>query len=114
MVKKSIPSAIAIFAFTIGAFNAVLLMNSHASEKEGDEMPSRTIEDVLKEHTTDLMAISGVVGAGQGLCDGSPCIKVFVIEETPELSKKIPLKIEGYPVMVEETGPIRAYPKNLR
>ncbi len=76
-------------------------------------MPARTIKDVLKEHTNDLMAISGVVGTGQGLCDGEPCIKVFVIEKTTELSKKIPHSLEDYPVKVEETGPIRALPKNL-
>ena len=112
MVKKSIPSAIAIFAFTIGAFNVAFLTNSLASEVEGKDMPSRTIEDVLKEHTNDLMAISGVVGAGQGLCNGETCIKVFVIKETDELSKKIPHNLEGYPVKIEETGEIRALPEN--
>ena len=76
-------------------------------------MPARTIKDVLREHTNDLMALPGVVGIGQGLCDGEPCVKVFVIKKTTELSKKIPHSLEDYPVKVEETGPIRAYPKNL-
>ena len=58
------------------------------------------------------MAISGVVGTGQGLCDGEPCIKVFVIKKTQELEEKIPVKIEGYKVQIEETGKVRAYPES--
>ena len=109
MWKKSIPFAIAVLTLAVGAFNATCWMNSHASE-EGDEMPSRTIEDVLKEHANDLMAISGVVGIGQGLCDGEPCIKVFLIKKTRESEEKIPRKLEGYKVKIEETDRVRAYP----
>lgn len=112
MVKKTIPFAIAILAFIIGAFIVAFLANSLASEGEGEEVPARTIKDVLKQHTNDLMAISGVVGTGQGLCDGEPCIKVFVIKKTQELEEKIPGKLEGYPVKIEETGEIRALPEN--
>ena len=109
MRKNSIPFAIAVLTFAIGAFNATCWMNSHASE-EGDEMPSRTIEDVLKEHANDFMAISGVVGIGQGLCDGEPCIKVFLIKKTRESEEKIPGKLEGYNVKIEQTDRVRAYP----
>jgi hypothetical protein len=109
MWEKNIPFAIAVLALAIGSFNATCWMNSNASEK-GDEMPSRTIEVVLKDHTNDLMAISGVVGTGQGLCNGEPCIKVFVIKKTPELEEKIPGELEGYKVKIEETGKVRAYP----
>jgi hypothetical protein len=31
-----------------------------------------------------------------------------VIKKTPELNKKIPNIIEGYPVVIEETGKIKA------
>ncbi len=75
---------------------------------EEKEMSVKTIEEVLKEHTEELMSIPGVVGIGQGLCNGKPCIKVFVIERTPELEQEIPSSLEGYPVMIEETGEIRA------
>jgi hypothetical protein len=67
------------------------------------------IEDILKQNTNLLMSIPGVVGTGQGLCDGKPCIKVFVIKKTAELSNKIPREIEGYKVKIEETGILRAY-----
>ncbi|MBI1924994.1 hypothetical protein HYR99_12195 [Candidatus Poribacteria bacterium] len=58
------------------------------------------------------MSIPGVVGTAQGVCDGKPCIKVFVITKTPELERKIPRVLEGHPVMVQETGEIQALPQN--
>ena len=79
---------------------------------EENKMPSRKIEEVLKEHTNALMSIPGVVGTGQGLCDGKPCIKVFVVKKTPELEDKISEKLEGYSVKIEETGVIQALPEN--
>ena len=69
---------------------------------------SMTIEEALKKHTEELLAIPGVVGIGQGLCDGVPCIKVLVIERTPEIEQRIPDTVEGYRVEVEVTGRIRA------
>ncbi len=71
-------------------------------------MEKRTINEVLKEHTGSLMSIPGVVGTAEGRCAGKPCIRVLVIRNTPQLSKKIPSAIEGYAVTVQETGIIRA------
>ncbi|WP_036798823.1 hypothetical protein [Photobacterium marinum] len=68
----------------------------------------KTIEEVLTEHTAKLMSLAGVVGTAQGLCEGKPCIKVYVIQNTPALSHKIPSSLEGYPVKIEATGPISA------
>ena len=70
-------------------------------------MPNKSLEEVLQEHTGRLMALSGVVGTAQGLCDGEPCIRVSVIKKSDELMGQIPLQIEGYPVDVQETGEFR-------
>jgi hypothetical protein len=78
---------------------------------EKGEMSTKSIEEVLKEHTRDLMAIPGVVGTGHGLCDGKPCIKVFVIKRNPELDRKIPSELDSHLVMIEETGEFRAFPE---
>ena len=75
-------------------------------------MSTMKIEVVLKKYTDNLMSISGVVGTGQGLCDGEPCIKVFLIKKTRELEEKIPKELEGYKVKIEETGKVRAYPES--
>ena len=81
-------------------------------EESEDKMPEKTIEEVLKEHTNKLMSIPGVVGTAQGLCDNKPCIKVYVIKRSLELEQKIPKKIEGFVVEVEETGEFHALPEN--
>jgi len=74
-------------------------------------MAACTIEEVINEHTEELMSIPGVVGVGQGLCDTNPCIKIYVIKKTPYLDKKIPNVLDSYKVMIEVTGEIRAQPK---
>jgi len=88
-------------------------MEKSARHPEREEkMPGKTIEEVLSEYTRQWMSIPAVVGTAEGLDDGKPCIKVYVIEETPELRRKIPRALHGYPVVVEQTGEIRALPKN--
>jgi hypothetical protein len=83
-----------------------------------DDHPAKTkaitlsIEEAIKEHSEELMSIPGVVGVGQGLCDDNTCIKVYIIEMTPELDKRIPALLEGYKVSIEITGEIRAHPDN--
>ncbi len=57
------------------------------------------------------MSIPGVVGIVKGLCNDKPCIKVLVIEPTLELAQKLPDNLQGYQVMIEDTGEIRAQPK---
>ncbi|NWG04601.1 MAG: hypothetical protein HXY44_17250 [Syntrophaceae bacterium] len=57
------------------------------------------------------MSIPGVIGTGQGLSEGKPCIKVFVIKRTRDLEQKIPKSIANYQVVVEETGEIKTLPK---
>jgi len=77
-----------------------------------NSMTSKTIAEALKLHTERLMSLPGVAGVAQGLCDERPCIKVYVLKKTPELDKKIPRTLEGYELVVEETGEIRALPEN--
>jgi len=70
--------------------------------------PRRDIHAVLRDHAQELLAFSGVVGVFEGvLGDGkTPCLKVMVIRKTSELERRIPKSLEGYAVVVEETGPI--------
>jgi hypothetical protein len=77
----------------------------------GDEnavqMPLRPIKEVFKEHTDELMSLPVVVGLYIGaLGDGTPCIKVMVVKKTPELERKIPSMLDGYPVLIVESGEI--------
>ena len=70
-------------------------------------MASKTIREVLATHTDSLMALPGVVGTAVGLCDGVACIRVFLTDSSAATGGRIPAQLEGYPVKVEVTGPIR-------
>ncbi len=54
------------------------------------------------------MALPGVVGTALGLCDGAPCIRVFLADPSDAVRKAIPLRLDGYPVKAEVTGPFQA------
>jgi len=76
--------------------------------EKGRTMPERTIEQVQEEHTDDWMAIPGVEGTAIGLSEGKPCIKIFTSRKPQQIRDKIPSTVEGYPVIIEETGAFRA------
>jgi hypothetical protein len=69
---------------------------------------SKRIEEVLAEHTPALLDVVGVVGTGQGELSGKPCIKVFVSMRSLELEQRIPVELDGYPLVIEEVGEPRA------
>jgi hypothetical protein len=75
---------------------------------------SKSIEEVLKEHTEELMRIPGVVGTALGSCAGHPCIKVYVTEKSAVITEKVPPSIDGYPVGIEETGEFKAVGKKKK
>ena len=66
------------------------------------------ISEVLKRHTPELMSIHGVIGTGEGRKKERPCILVFVVKKTSEISRKIPKTIDGYPVVIQQTGNVKA------
>jgi len=108
-IKKTFSSIALMLLFIIClCFGAQFI---EGNETEND-MPSKSISEVLKEHTDELMSIPGVVGTAEGVCDDQPCIKVFVIKKTPELEQKISPVLDGYTVEVEETGEFHALPEN--
>jgi len=112
LIWKFLNTVIFSIGMTVLVYGVMGCVDKTANDQEGEKkMTAKTIAEVLKEHTKELMTVPGVVGIGQGLCDNKPCIKVFVIEKAPELAQKIPNSLEGYPVIIEETGEIRALPK---
>lgn len=120
MLNKMKLSAARINLKAIILFIGIVALGSSADpcagQRENDRigeggMPEKTIEEVLKKYTPELMSKPGVVGMGQSLCDGQPCIKVFVAKETPELKREIPETLEGYPVVIKESGKFQALPR---
>src|SRR6266513_3357526 len=74
--------------------------------------PKRDINAVLAAHDKELLAIPGVVGVYVGTLEDrrTPCLRVMLARKTAE-SRKVPQSIEGYPVVIEVTGEIRALDK---
>ena len=68
----------------------------------------RTIEQVQEAYTDEWMKMPGVEGTAIGLFEDEPCIKVFSSRPAEELKDKIPSVVEGYPVIIEQTGTFRA------
>jgi hypothetical protein len=100
-------------ALILIAISVMTCANKNVKDEQGKStMPTKPVEKVLEEYTQELMSLPGVTGTAQGLFDEKPCIKVYVTEKTPELDKKIPGALEGYPVIIEETGEFEALPEN--
>ncbi len=78
-----------------------------ASQEKVSE-PMKSIDEVIRVHADSLLAIPGVVGVYHGQKeDGTACLKVMVKERSPEIEKRIPGTLDGYSVVIEETGEIR-------
>ena len=71
--------------------------------------PKRDINDVLRDHDKELLAIPGVVGVYVAVLDDgkTPCLKVMLAQKSAETERAIPKTLEGYPVVSEVTGEIR-------
>jgi len=67
----------------------------------------QTIEQVIEE-ASQWLNLDGVEGIGQGEHGGEPCIVVLISGNKQNLAEKIPKSFKGYPVILEETGEVRA------
>lgn len=96
---------------------AVLLLAAAGCRGEGARVRPeeantlRPIAEVLAAHADSIMAIDGVAGVYEGrLDDGTPCIRVLVVRLSAALRARLPRTLEGHPVVVAESGEIRAMP----
>lgn len=70
-----------------------------------DERPS--IADIIDRRGEDFLAIDGVVVIFEGATvTGEPCIKIGVAEMNERLESTLPKRLEGWPVIVFESGVI--------
>ena len=71
-------------------------------------MPELSITDVFDANQESVMALPGVVAVGIGELGGRPCIRVLIESTAPAVRAGIPDQLGGYPVVVDESGPITA------
>jgi hypothetical protein len=67
------------------------------------------INQVMARHQDRLMAIAGVTGVGIGEQGGRPAIVVMVERLTPQVKAQIPQQLEGFPVVVDQSGEITPF-----
>ena len=71
-------------------------------------MSKLSVHDVKKKYETRIMKIPGVVGIGVGKENELDAVMVLVAERTRLVDKKVPKQLKGFPVVIQETGVIRA------
>ncbi len=70
---------------------------------------SATIQEIKRKHEHRLMDQPGVVSVGLGRdADGNPAIIVGMDARRAQEAAELPQALEGYPVITEIVGPIRA------
>lgn len=70
---------------------------------------SETILEVKKKHESFLLSLTGVVSVGIGQDpDGKPVIIAGLDKPRPKTEKKVPQKLDDFPVRVEIVGRIKA------
>jgi hypothetical protein len=67
-----------------------------------------SIQEIQQKHQYDLMRIPGVVGVGIGLDSDESVLVVMVAKYTRAIKRKIPKQLDGYRLVIQETGVIRA------
>jgi len=84
----------------------------NTSGTSGNKAGSAEIGALLAQHATALMDLPGVTGVGEGLCDGNPCVRIYVTESSEALSQQIEALLGSatlYAVVV--SGDITAQPE---
>lgn len=67
-----------------------------------------TVNAVIQRHAEALLEIPGVVGVAQGSHDGHNVVQILVDRRTPELMDQLPRALDGYPVVVVQSGELRS------
>lgn len=67
-------------------------------------MSEKTIEQILEERTDQWMAIPGVEGTAIGLFEDKPCIMIFSSVAPESLRTAIPATLDGYNIVIQQTG----------
>jgi len=91
-------------------YPVILVLCLLSSQLHGeDRTVSPTIQEVKARHVERLLAMPGVVSVGIGKNpDGQFVIIVGLDGPHPKTIEQLPKVLEGYPVRVEITGPVKA------
>jgi UPF0716 family protein affecting phage T7 exclusion len=99
---RNLAPTLLLLAVTIAA------CSGSRAQGQATPMPDKTIDAVLAQHNDSLMALPGVVGTAIGLCDGAPCIRVFVKDSAAARNTRFAESLDGYRLRVEVSGMFHA------
>jgi hypothetical protein len=78
--------------------------NNSKSQPYTEKRDAMSIDEVLAQKKEALLALPGVVGTAQSLCEGQPCLKVYVVQPTPELIDQIGELLKGHLFQIQVSG----------
>jgi hypothetical protein len=94
-----------IIILLILSFSVSRAMNDSLKNSGHDSLnPEISMSDIQAKYTDSLMTIPGVEGIGIGKSGQEDCFIIYISRITKENRKKIPAKLDGYPVKIEKTG----------
>ncbi len=105
-----------IFGFVLLGVGVVVVIRTNSGPSGVNEpvveeelaVPDMSIEDAHKALTDSLMFEAGIAGTAIAACDGTPCLKIYVVTDNKEIMDRIPKTFAGYEVTVQVTGEIEA------
>ena len=71
-------------------------------------MNNKSIAHAIEVHGPELMELEHVVAVGESVCNGQPCIRVYLAEANYLTLNEIPAELDGITVIKEISGPIVA------
>jgi hypothetical protein len=96
--------AVFVILFILSCGAPQVTKDETTQEKKGDTV---AVHDILAKYRESWMQVNGVIGIGEGLDkNAKPCVIIFVESLTPEVEKRIPLSVEGVPLIIEEVGTV--------
>ena len=108
-------TSVRVAGFVLLAMGVALAIRTDRTPARGESVvqeesavPVVSIEDAHKALTDKLLSEAGIAGTAIAKCNGSPCLKVYVVEQTKQVMDQIPKTFEGYEVTIQETGEIEA------
>jgi len=113
---KSAAAQLFIIFAAIGCYSTACANgDSDALTQLNTGEPAMIDTDDLGQIITDkgelIMALEDVVGIGEGLCEGSPCIRVFLARENAVSIAKIKELLAGIPFAADVSGEFLASPQ---
>ena len=78
---------------------------------ESDVASKEDLGQIISTHGDLVMSLEDVVGIGEGLCDGNPCIRVFLARDNAVSLARISEYLAGIPYSTEITGEFTARPQ---